>query len=145
MYLIHRKKISMNSLQEPNEIIANENNDLPQQHTETAALAYINAGLSVLPLGQNKTPDHGSWKQYQDKIAEPSTIESWFSNGSSSQIGIVCGAVSGNLEVIDIDEKYNLESASLFDRYKEIVDRHTPGLWDKLVIEQSQSKGYHLI
>jgi hypothetical protein len=135
----------MNNTEKPYELIEIDSlTSATPQNTETTALEYISAGLSVLPLGQDKKPSV-DWKQYQAQIADPSTIHTWFGNGSVSQIGIVCGSVSNNLEVIDVDEKYNIDPASLLERYKDIVNIHSPGLIDRLVIEKTQKSGYHLI
>lgn len=63
-----------------------------------AALAYAALGLSVIPL-DGKRPALKSWTQYQRNRADAQTIRAWkFGN-----LGIVCGAVSGNLVVLDLD------------------------------------------
>ena len=136
----------MNKLQEQNELKANDTKVLPLQNTETAALAYSAAGLSVLPLvlPQKKPTGISSWKHLQHTIASPEEIKRWFST-PNVQVGIICGKVSGNLEGIDFDEKYNLDPESLFMRFKAIIDPLAPGLIDRLVIEQTVSKGYHLL
>ena len=107
------------------------------------AIAYAAAGLSVIPVSTKKIPALPEWKPFQTEIAGEATIRGW--NFPSNGIALVCGAVSGNLETIDIDEKYNLDNESLFDRYKRVVDTQRPGLFEKLVIEETVSGGYHLI
>jgi len=63
-----------------------------------AALAYASLGMSVIPL-DGKRPALKSWTQYQQERADQQTIRSWiFGN-----VGIVCGRVSGNLVVLDLD------------------------------------------
>ncbi len=64
----------------------------------SAALAYAELGLSVIPL-DGKRPALKSWTEYQQKRANEKTIRSW----TFGNVGIVCGAVSGNLVVLDLD------------------------------------------
>ena len=130
----------MNNLQEQNELKANETNNLPQQNTETAALAYATAGLSVLPLkADSKNPALLEWASKQENISEQDEIRGWY-KGTNHEIGIVCGKVSGQLEGLDFDEKYNIDALSLFDRFKQLVDETDPRLINKLVIEKTQNK-----
>ncbi|MFN8531562.1 MAG: bifunctional DNA primase/polymerase [Anaerolineae bacterium] len=64
----------------------------------SAALAYTALSLSVIPL-DGKRPALKSWTQYQQQCADVQTIRAW----SFGNVGIVCGAVSGNLVVLDLD------------------------------------------
>jgi len=63
-----------------------------------AALAYAALGLSIIPL-DGKRPALKSWTQYQRERADEQTIRAW----TFGNIGIVCGAVSGNLVILDLD------------------------------------------
>jgi len=64
----------------------------------SAALAYAALGLSVIPL-DGKRLALKSWTQHQQERADEKMIRSW----SFGNVGIVCGAVSGNLVVLDLD------------------------------------------
>jgi predicted transcriptional regulator len=64
----------------------------------SAALGYTALGLSVIPL-DGKRPALKSWTQYQKSRADEKTIRSW----TFGNVGIVCGVVSGNLVVLDLD------------------------------------------
>jgi hypothetical protein len=68
------------------------------------AQAYKSAGLSVIPLklDGSKHPALPSWKPYQSRMASESELREWFS--SPAGIGIVCGSISGGLEVLDFDD-----------------------------------------
>jgi hypothetical protein len=66
--------------------------------TGAAALAYAALGLSIIPL-DGKRPALKSWTQFQQQRADEATIRSW----TFGNVGIVCGAVSGNLVVLDLD------------------------------------------
>lgn len=63
-----------------------------------AALAYAALGFSIIPL-DGKRPALKSWTQYQRERADAQTIRTW----TFGNVGIVCGAVSGNLVVLDLD------------------------------------------
>ena len=54
--------------------------------------------MSVIPL-DGKRPALKSWTQYQQERADEKTIRAW----SFGNVGIVCGEVSGNLVVLDLD------------------------------------------
>jgi predicted transcriptional regulator len=64
----------------------------------SAALAYAALGLSVIPL-DGKRPALKSWTHYQQQRADEQTIRAW----TFGNVGIVCGDVSGNLVVFDLD------------------------------------------
>ncbi|MCU0465722.1 MAG: bifunctional DNA primase/polymerase, partial [Anaerolineae bacterium] len=67
-----------------------------------AALAYAALGLSVIPL-DGKRPSLTTWTEYQQAAASSETIQAWHSAGLLKNIGIVCGAVSNHLVVLDLD------------------------------------------
>lgn len=67
------------------------------------ALDLIGEGISVIPLQpRSKVPAISSWKQYQERIATEEEVRGWFTEGENN-LGMVCGPVSGNLAVIDLD------------------------------------------
>jgi hypothetical protein len=70
-----------------------------------AALASHAAGLSVMPPKQDgsKRP-FVPWDAYKKKRADEATIKRWYKYGLTG-LGWICGAVSGNLEVIDFDDR----------------------------------------
>lgn len=100
-----------------------------------ALRTYLASGLACLPVGQNKAP-HGvsTWKG-------GITDEKLYS--SAHGIGIICGKISGNLEVIDFDNHFgnakNILSEFVKDEVKVIYDRYT------LPIETTMNGGYHLL
>jgi predicted P-loop ATPase len=101
--------------------------------------------LSFLPCElSDKTPAKaaGKWKKYQSHKPGPEQIKKWFKD-TDNAIAIIAGAVSGNLEIIDIDNHFG-DAVDLFNNLNELVSNHIPGLWEKLVIETTQSGGYHL-
>lgn len=61
---------------------------------------------------------------------------------NTSAVAIVCGEVSGNLEVIDIDVKYKPGiDATLFKAIQNLY----PDIYNKLRIHKTPSTGYHLL
>ena len=100
------------------------------------ALNAIKNGFSAIPSDIfTKTPtcNGGSWKKYQSEIADEKTIKKWFSSDVSA-FSIVTGSVSGNLELLDFDYE-----AELFPAWADLVKSELPGLFEKLLIETSQS------
>ncbi len=67
-----------------------------------AASAYAALGLSVLPLS-GKRPALTSWAAFQQTAATPEVIRGWSSAGLIQNIGLICGTVSRNLAVLDLD------------------------------------------
>jgi Bifunctional DNA primase/polymerase, N-terminal len=84
---------------------------------KAAATAYLLNGFSAIPLIGKKCPIR--WELYQHQRADVSQIHWWEHFGKLKNIGIVCGAVSGNLIVIDLDG----ESAEIafYSNFPELV------------------------
>jgi hypothetical protein len=53
-------------------------------------------------------------------------------------MAVVCGAVSGNLELIDFD------SFEYFEPWRQLVDKTSPGIVEKLVAVQTPRPGIHM-
>lgn len=103
------------------------------------ALAYRAAGLCVLPARlADKRPALPSWKEFQKRLPTEEEVRAWFAGAEA--LCILCGEVSGRLEMIDFDQK-----GELLDAWLENVCTTAPQLLDKLVIEQSQNRGSHVI
>ena len=105
--------------------------------TVETAMAYLAAGLSVLPaIRAEKRPAVGSWKIWTDRLPSEYEVKAWFGNHPDG-ICIVTGRVSGNLECMDFDNH-----GELFERWKNCVDS---ALFSRLVVEQTPSGGYHVL
>jgi hypothetical protein len=100
------------------------------------AKEYYKSGLSIIPIGEKKLPI-GAWKRNQTELIEPNFT-------SCVGIGIVCGAVSGGVECIDIDSKYDL-TGKLFENYKNLINEVDKNLLKKLVVQSTPSGGYHFV
>lgn len=115
----------------------------PKNMTQTA-IDYVNSGLSVIPTNKNKKPALQSWTPFQHNRADSIEISKWWI-ASDHSIATICGKVSGNLELIDFDEKYNISISSLFEQWRMLVDLQCPGLVDRLVTQTTINKGYHIV
>jgi hypothetical protein len=63
-----------------------------------------------------------------------------FAHPKTKGLAVICGAVSGNLEVIDVDCKYGIE----FQKYADLIKMESMLLWDKLLIITTKSNGFHI-
>lgn len=95
----------------------------------TTAKQYIDAGFNVLPLQLDGTKQPiGTWKPYQTRFASPHELQQWFGNGQCG-IGVVAGAISGNLHVIDFDH----DAEKHFAQFWADVQTQLPGITGKLL------------
>lgn len=108
----------------------------------------LNDGLSLIPVRDKqqgeympKTP-FGSWKHAQSKAMTESELWQMMEEKKTEAVALVCGKVSGNLELIDIDSKY-YEGISI-KLFKEIKSLR-PDLYDKLRVHKTPSGGYHIL
>jgi len=103
--------------------------------TKDTATNYVRAGLSALPASKkSKHPATGRWREWARRLPTEAETEAWFANEHDA-ICIVCGAVSGNLEVIDFDN-----GGELYDAWRAKAPQ---GLVSRLVVERTPSGGYH--
>jgi hypothetical protein len=103
-----------------------------QATVRDAAVSYFYEGLSVIPLTGKQAST--KWAIYQDEIALPQTIHQWHKSGLLSNVGIVCGAVSKNLVVMDLDGQAAIEA----------FERQFPYLLDTFTVLTGSGKGKHL-
>ena len=78
-----------------------------QQFQSRTARAYLGAGLCPLPaIVAEKRPDLSGWKQYQKRTANGAG-RSNAGSPTAQSICLLTGAVCGNLELIDFDQRAN--------------------------------------
>ncbi|HHZ65537.1 MAG TPA: bifunctional DNA primase/polymerase, partial [Flavobacteriales bacterium] len=134
--------------------------DEPGEHNERPVLSvarvYVQAGISLIPCGRNKKPmfsllrmanGQSGWVQYQKRLPTEEELSAWFSlEGGASNLGVVCGNISGGLEVIDFDRKLFRDGAyiNVFEDFKLKLESKDPNLLGKLVIAETQNGGVHV-
>lgn len=96
---------------------------------------FLASGLCVIPLrlDGSKAPTV-RWKEYQTRLPSQGEIETWFT--SSAGVAVVCGVVSGGLEILDFD----IDAETIFPKWSKLVD---PTLAN-LPVVKTPSGGYHV-
>jgi hypothetical protein len=113
-----------------------------------AALVALEAGLCVLPPRQNgtKAPDAETWTEYQSRRSTADEIAAWYA-GNRTGVGVVCGAISGGLEMLELEGRAVAEGVP--DRLRELAQ--AAGLGETLsrilagYLELTPSGGFHLL
>lgn len=112
----------------------------------------LNAGVNVIPvrdkdevykdkLYAKKTP-YREWQKYQLERIDRQELFHMMEQHNTTAVAMVCGAVSGNLEVIDVDVKHLPGiDARLFGDLQAIY----PDLLARLRVHKSPSGGCHII
>jgi hypothetical protein len=107
-------------------------------NVKNIAIELFNSGLSVIPIDDKKVPI-GSWKAKQEALIKPNGE---FNN--VDRLGIVTGKISGYLQCIDKDTKYDI-TGTLFQDYKQLIAQVDKELLRLLTVQQTQSGGYHFL
>jgi acyl-CoA-binding protein len=93
---------------------------------------YRKLGFSTIPIkpdGSKQPPL--KWREYQNDPACPETLQRWFDDGSAMGIAVVCGEVSGNLEILDVDRP------DLRQPFEQQLEEIAPNLLAKLTQVQT--------
>jgi archaellum biogenesis ATPase FlaH len=91
-------------------------------------------GLQFIPVNEGKIPIPKAWQKTAQK--HDLTI--------GANVGLVCGSLSGGVEAIDLDLKYDL-TGKLFEYYKRLIHQMDKELLSKLVVQKTRGGGYHFI
>ena len=102
------------------------------------AMEYVAAGISIVPTRTDgsKRPLLSSWQRYQKRLPTMAELVSWFGKPGPAAAQVVCGAVSGGLEVLDFDH----DVEAVFPAWSEMVDEVL--CWCPIV--ETPSGGYHV-
>ena len=100
---------------------------------------YLQLGINTIAVNENKQAIF-PWKVYQEQMVTKEELSRQMADNRAKGVAIICGSVSGNLEVIDIDTKY--ETYDLWMAIKEAIPSE---LYRKLHIVKTRSNGKHLI
>jgi hypothetical protein len=121
-----------------------------------AALAYVAAGFSLIPIAADGTKDPAfsllprvqnpagewrpSWNVYRDRKPTREEIHEWFFNVPKHclpGLAILGGQCSGGLEVLDVD------NADVFEAFQSRLLSDAPELFEKIVWVRSPRPGVH--
>jgi putative DNA primase/helicase len=120
----------------------------PHPDTLAAALAYYDAGCSVIAVRTDGSKHPvGTWKQYTQERASRADVERWFANGHPG-VGIICGAVSGNLQMIEL-EGVAVQEGMLGQLREMALGSGLAELWRRVTLdgfmESSPRGGIHIL
>ena len=112
----------------------------------TTALRFAAAGICAVPVASDgsKRPGLSSWTTFQKRRPTPEELMEWFSKKQDG-VGIICGAVSGNLEMLELEGR--AVAKKLHIELRQIFEQSEHGeLWNRLVngyMEATPSGGIH--
>jgi putative DNA primase/helicase len=126
--------------------------------TFATALSYVDAAFSVIPIEPNGTKapcarllpreinqytgkSEPSWKVFQDRKPTLQELNRWWYANNTFRppgIAIVCGRVSGGLEVIDLDNE------AIAEEWFNLLASRSPGLLGHLPIVMTPRPGFHV-
>ena len=93
--------------------------------------------LTALPaIRSEKRPAVGRWKEYRTRKPTPAELDDWAS-GDHDAVCVLTGKPSGNLELLDFDNGG--------EKFGEWADKIPLELFNRLVVETSQSGGMHAV
>lgn len=99
---------------------------------------YLAEGLNVIAVdGQKKAI--AAWKMYAEDLITVKALEDQINSDKAEGIATICGAVSGNMEVMDFDLKYDI-TGNLMANYKALIPAE---IMNKLRIIETRSGGFH--
>jgi len=109
-----------------------------------AALIMQAAGLSVIPVKPDGTKAPAvDWKNWQNRRPDENQLRTWFSNGTYDGLGVVCGATSGHVEMLELEGR----ASHLLPQLAQLLtDTGFGDLWQRLCtgwFERSPSGGLH--
>ena len=101
------------------------------------ALAYLESGLSMTPIGAGSKTSAIPWKDYQSRKPTAEEITNWVKTHAG--LAIICGAISGDLEVLDI------ETDAPVKEFARRVNERDPDLLQQLPRIETPSGGRHIL
>lgn len=116
---------------------------------ETARV-WQQAGVSVIPVLANGTKRPAvRWGEYQVAAPTLGVIDEWWSNGHTYGLALICGKVSGNLELVELEGRA-LSTENLTEVVNRCDELGVGWLWELLTgpegySQTSPSGGLHLL
>lgn len=109
------------------------------------------AGVSAIPIQANGSKRPAvAWAPYMVNVAPMANIKDWWGNGQEYGLALICGQVSGGLEMCEIEGRALADSSALLHIISVMDDGGAGGVWDLLTgpngyAEDSPSGGMHLL
>jgi hypothetical protein len=114
--------------------------------------ALLADGISIIPVRDKdeikagdtyvaKSP-YAKWKEFQNRQVTEDELWVLMEEKDTTAIAIICGKISGNIEVVDIDVKYKpgIDAILMND-----LRTFYPDLFSRLRIHKTPSGGFHII
>jgi len=114
-----------------------------------AALAWQAAGVVALPVRPDgtKAPGLNSWKAYQQRQPTLDELIAWFSGEATDGIGVLTGAISGGLEMVELEGR--AACTNVAQDLTELLQAHDAyEIWARISSgyqEETPSGGLHLL
>lgn len=114
------------------------------------ARRWQQAGVSVVPILANQTKRPAvRWAEYQVTAPTLGQVDEWWGNGKSYGLALICGAVSGNLEMTEVEGRA-CDGEALTEIQNRMDELGVGHVWDLLTgpngySEMSPSGGIHLL
>jgi hypothetical protein len=89
--------------------------------------------IKLIPISEQKIPLVKDWQ---------TSTEDFKLNGFG--VGLVCGKLSGGVEGIDVDSKYDL-TGNLWTNLKAAINKADPSILPKMTVQETMNGGYHMI
>lgn len=107
------------------------------QEILTAALKFATSGVCVVPVANDgsKRPALATWKQYQSQMPTVTELMEWFGKTDVEGLGIITGAISGNLEMLELEGRAVADG--MLETAKELA--HNSGLGE---VFDAMNNGY---
>jgi hypothetical protein len=115
----------------------------------TTALRFATQGIVCVPVASDgtKRPGVGSWKEYQERQPTQDELLAWFNNDTVQGLGVICGKISGNLEMVELESRAVAKGIHK-ELMQAVKDSGLGYLWDLLVngyMESTPSGGLHFL
>lgn len=88
-----------------------------------AACRYLDMGLSVIPC--NGKVATANWKIFIQRRADRAIVDAWQRRGVLNNVAVICGEVSRNLVVLDLDGDTAVDAFAERFEYSDILDTWT--------------------
>ncbi|MBA2526399.1 MAG: bifunctional DNA primase/polymerase [Pyrinomonadaceae bacterium] len=100
------------------------------------AQRLVAGGLSLVAIKTGSKSPAIDWKPFQQRRPTAEELSDWTRRFPG--LGIICGEVSGNLEVLD------LEAAAPLEEFRQLVEMRAPGLIARLPRVRTPTDGRHI-